>query len=89
MNSLALRPAGSLGRPKQPLSRGFSPSDCSSKPLVSYQINRQLSGWNLPLAMRALGGRQGLTLAADIICASWLSLINARAQWWPVPQPRG
>jgi hypothetical protein len=30
------------------MSRGSGPSDCSSKPLVSFQINRQLSGWNLP-----------------------------------------
>jgi hypothetical protein len=54
---LALRPAGLLNRPRRPLSRGFSPADCSSKPLVSYQINRQLSGWNLPpLVIRALRG---------------------------------
>ena len=52
--SLVLRPAGSLGRPKQPLSRGFSPPNYSSRPLVSYQINRQ--GWILPpLVTRAFG----------------------------------
>jgi len=52
--SLTLRPARSLSRPRRPSSRGFSPHDCSSKPLVSYQINRQLSGWNLPpLVIRA------------------------------------
>ena len=46
--SLALQPAGSLDRQKRPLSRGFDPSGCPSKPLVSYQINRQLSGRNPP-----------------------------------------
>jgi hypothetical protein len=33
--SLALRPAGSLDRQKRPLSRGFGPSGCPSKPLVT------------------------------------------------------
>src|SRR3954468_4480709 len=40
------------GRPgicfRRPLSRGFGPVGCPSKPLVSYQRNRQLAGWNLP-----------------------------------------
>jgi len=54
--SLALRPAGSLSRPRRPLSRGSGPASHPAKPLVSYQINRQLSGWNLPpLATRAFG----------------------------------
>ena len=54
--SLTLRPTGSLGRPRRPLSRGFDPASYPTKPLVSYQINRQLSGWNLPpLVKRALG----------------------------------
>ena len=53
--SLALRPVGSLSRPRRPLSRGFDPSGCPDRPLVSYQINRQLSGWNLPpLVARAI-----------------------------------
>jgi hypothetical protein len=46
--SLALRPAGPLDRQKRPLSRGFGPSGCPPKPLVNYQINRQLSGRNPP-----------------------------------------
>src|SRR5215208_6714569 len=46
--SHTLRPAGSLSRPRRPLSRGSSPSSYPDEPLVSYQINRQLSGWNLP-----------------------------------------
>src|SRR5450759_4191364 len=54
--SHALRPAGSLSRPRRPLSRGSSPSGCPAEPLVSFQINRQLSGWHLPpLVIRALG----------------------------------
>src|SRR3712207_8293567 len=36
-------------------SRGFDPPGCPGEPLVSYQINRQLPGWNLPpLATRAV-----------------------------------
>ena len=46
--SLTLRPVGSLSRPRRPLSRGSSPASYPTKPLVSFQINRQLSGWNLP-----------------------------------------
>jgi hypothetical protein len=54
--SLTLRPVGLLSRLKRPLSRGFSPSGYPAEPLVSYQINRQLSGWNLPpLVIRAFG----------------------------------
>jgi hypothetical protein len=41
------------------LSRGFGPSGCPFKPLVSYQINRQLSGRNPPpLVTRAFGAHQ-------------------------------
>src|SRR3954470_24555437 len=46
--SLTLRPVGLLNRPRRPLSRGFSPAGCPAEPLVSYQRNRQLAGWNLP-----------------------------------------
>ncbi len=54
--SLALRPAGSLDRPRRPLSRGFETTSYPTAPLVSYQINRQLSGWFLPpLVFRAFG----------------------------------
>jgi hypothetical protein len=54
--SLALRPVGLLNRPRRPSSRGFDPASYPTKPLVSYQSNRQLSGWNLPpLVIRALG----------------------------------
>ena len=54
--SLALRPAGSLDRPRRPLSRGFETASYPTAPLVSYQINRQLSGWFLPpLVVHAFG----------------------------------
>jgi hypothetical protein len=54
--SLTLRPAGLLNRLKRSLSRGSSPAGYPAEPLVSYQINRQLSGWNLPpLVIRAFG----------------------------------
>lgn len=46
--SLTLRPVGSLGHPRRPLSRGFDEASCPAAPLVSFRINRQLSGWNLP-----------------------------------------
>src|SRR3978361_1787399 len=53
---LTLRPVGSLNRPRRPLSRGFDPVGYPAKPLVSYQSNRQLSGWNPPpLVVRAIG----------------------------------
>jgi hypothetical protein len=45
-----------LNRLKRPLSRGSGPAVYPAEPLVSYQINRQLSGWNLPpLVIRAFG----------------------------------
>ena len=41
---------------RRPLSRGSSPAGCPAEPLVSYRINRQFSGWNLPpLMIRAFG----------------------------------
>ncbi len=57
--SLTLRPAGSLGRPRRPSSRGFGPPGYPTKPLVSYRINRQLSGWLLPpLVTHAFGAHK-------------------------------
>jgi hypothetical protein len=54
--SLTLQPIGLLSRPRRPLSRGSSPAGCPAEPLVSYRINRQFSGWNLPpLMIRAFG----------------------------------
>jgi hypothetical protein len=42
--------------PRRPSSRGSSPAGYPAKPLVSFRINRQLSGWNLPpLMIRAFG----------------------------------
>lgn len=41
---------------RRPLSRGFDLDGYPTRPLVSYQINRQFSGWNLPpLVLRAFG----------------------------------
>ena len=54
--SIALRPTGSLNRPRRPLSRGFSPASHPAKPPASYQTYRQLSGWILPPpVIRAFG----------------------------------
>ena len=51
-----VRPVGLLNRPRRPSSRGSSPACCRSRPLVSYQSNRQFSGWCLPpLVIRAFG----------------------------------
>jgi len=68
-----LRPAGSLSRPRRPLSRGSSPSGHPAEPLVSYQINRQFSGWILPpQVIRAFGhaASSGPTIPAALISAS-------------------
>ena len=55
-HSLALQPTGSLSRPRRPLSRGSGRSGHQAEPLVSYQINRQFSGWiPPPLVIRAFG----------------------------------
>ena len=87
--SLALRPAGSLDRQKRPLSRGFGPSGCPSKPLVSYQINRQLSGrYPPPQVTRAFGAHRNepnlLYRAASISIAPRLNHRRARS---PKPGP--
>jgi hypothetical protein len=68
--SLTLRPAELLNRLKRPLSRGSSPAGYPAEPLVSYQINRQLSGWNLPpLVIRAFGAyRQNRTFLKRGFC---------------------
>jgi hypothetical protein len=42
--------------PGRPLSRGSGPAGYPAEPLVSYRINRQLSGWNLPPLMIRLRG---------------------------------
>ena len=57
--SLTLRPARSLSRPRRPLSRGSGPAGYPAEPLVSYQINRQFSGWiPPPLIIRAFGAHE-------------------------------
>jgi hypothetical protein len=41
---------------RQAVELSLSPAGYPTEPLVSYQINRQLSGWNLPpLVIRAFG----------------------------------
>jgi hypothetical protein len=45
--SLALRPVGSLDRPRRPSSRGFSLPGCPDRPLVSYQIIPGLESFDL------------------------------------------
>src|SRR4029450_2823385 len=79
--SLVLRPARSLSRPRRPLSRGFSPTGYPVRPLVSFQINRQLSGWILPpLTIRAFGAPcQFLTHAPQQTASSFDHLVGARA----------
>jgi hypothetical protein len=56
-----LRPTGSLSRPRRPLSRGSSPSGRPAEPLVSYQIDRQFSGWILPPQVIRAFGRTATT----------------------------
>jgi hypothetical protein len=59
--SLALRPACLLNRPRRALSRGFDGADCPATPPVSYQLNRQLAGWNPPpQVIRASEAHQSL-----------------------------
>ena len=81
--SLALRPAGSLNRPRRPLSRGFETAGYPTAPLVSYQINRQLSGWYLPpLVIRAFGAHWEIPAKvgiADVVGrVSWLYTVDTR-----------
>jgi hypothetical protein len=77
--SLALRPAGSLSCPRQPLSRGSSPCGYPHEPLVSYQINRQLSGWILPpLMIRAFGAHYHLLTLLSVIMGSPQRMIATR-----------
>jgi hypothetical protein len=53
------------------LSRGSSPCGYPHEPLVSYQINRQLSGWILPpLMIRAFGAHCHLRTNAPQRAAS-------------------
>ena len=54
--SLALRPARLLNRPRRPLSRGFDGTSYPATPPVSYQLNRQLAGWNPPTGVSRLRG---------------------------------
>jgi hypothetical protein len=57
----------------KPLSQGSSPAGHPAKPLVSFRINRQLSGWNLPpLMIRAFEAHsQAQTLKAAAFGRRW------------------
>jgi hypothetical protein len=77
--SLALRPVGSLNRPRRPSSRGFSLPGCPDRPLVSYQIKpttiwveppstgdaRHLGALNNPGVRRETGRRQEVQVLRD------------------------
>jgi Tripartite tricarboxylate transporter family receptor len=64
---LTVRPTGSLSRPRRPLSRGSSPSGHPAEPLVSYQTNRQFSGWILPPQVIRAFGAHGLSTDIDAL----------------------
>jgi hypothetical protein len=61
------------------LSRGSDPSGYPTKPLASFRINRQLSGWNLPpLMIRAFGAHcqeQTLKAVSARVTPSRLSIL--------------
>jgi len=77
--SFALRPDGSLNRPRRPLSRGSNPTGYPVKSLVSYQINRQLSGWNLPpLMIHAFGAHPSFPHSS---CSSGGNSFRARVSF--------
>jgi hypothetical protein len=60
-------PPGSMTYPRS------TPASRPAKPLVSYQVYRQLPGWNLPpLVMHALGARQ-----LDAARHAWLAADQA------------
>ena len=42
--------------PRRPLSRGFDGTSYPATPPVSYQLNRQLAGWNPPTGVSRLRG---------------------------------
>jgi hypothetical protein len=67
------------------LSRGSGPASYPAKPLVSYQINRQLSGWNLPpLMVRAFGAhgqQRTLCRAAKFVLLDHLVGGHKKARW--------
>ena len=55
---LALRPAGSLSRPRRPLSRGSDPASYPTKPLASFRTYRQtIRVESTPLMLRTFGAR--------------------------------
>ena len=82
-----LRPTGSLSRPRRPLSRGSSPSGHPAEPPVSYQINRQFSGWISPPQgdLRLRGALPFPDLARDakkVACPSSVWVTQAEEARW-------
>jgi hypothetical protein len=63
---------------RRPLSRGSNPCGYPHEPLVSYRINRQLSGWILPpLMIRAFGAHcHNRTPAPQQRRARWRGLFD-------------
>ena len=86
--SLALRPAGSLRHPRRPLSRGFDPTSYPAEPLVSFQINRQLSGWDLPpLVIRAFEAHSCPRHSPEVRRFPWFSRSGCRSpRRWARPR---
>ena len=78
----ALRPVGSLNRPRRPLSQGFDPPGCPDKPPASYQFNRQLTGWILLHWCHTRSGRteiSGLTTPRPPAIATTCTELRAYA----------
>src|ERR1700730_10862951 len=89
--SLALRPIGLLSRPRRPLSRGSSPPSYPAEPLVSYQINRQISGLEPPpLVFCAFGahGQQETSMLDIAACFIRLTQIEKQEQHLLAPPER-
>jgi hypothetical protein len=61
------------------LSRGFGTCSCPHEPLVSFRINRQLSGWNLPpLMIRAFGAHCQKPTFISAYLSNFVSAIHCR-----------
>src|SRR3984893_16634760 len=85
---LTLRPTRSLSHPRRPLSRGSSLASYPAKPLVSYQINRQLSGWNSSTSdSRLRGARPTSDICTAAKIALFDHLVGEGEEQWGHSQP--